>query len=203
MTVTLYADDVAVTGAVPTWVKDGNTWTYTFSELPKYSGGLEITYTVDEVVPTGYTKAQDGYDFVNSYNPELVSVSGEKFWDDASNQDGKRPESITIRLYADEVLTDEVPTWVKDGNTWSYTFSELPKNADGEEIEYTVAEFDVPEGYTKTQDGNDFVNSYTLDVTSVSGSKYWDDDSDQDGNRPESITVRLYANGILTGEIPT
>ncbi|MDO5027448.1 MAG: Cna B-type domain-containing protein, partial [Tissierellia bacterium] len=37
----------------------------------------------------------------NLYELNLTSVQGEKTWDDANNQDGKRPESITIRLLAD------------------------------------------------------------------------------------------------------
>ena len=37
----------------------------------------------------------------NSHTPEKTEVAGEKTWDDANDQDGKRPESITVNLLAD------------------------------------------------------------------------------------------------------
>ena len=44
-------------------------------------------------------------------------------------------------------------------------------------------------------DGNNFINSYKLETTEVSGTKTWNDAENQDGKRPESIIVRLLANG--------
>ncbi len=38
-------------------------------------------------------------------------------------------------------------------------------------------------------------NSYTTETTSVSGAKTWNDNNDQDGKRPTSITINLLANG--------
>ncbi|MFR5149640.1 MAG: Cna B-type domain-containing protein [Ruminococcus sp.] len=37
----------------------------------------------------------------NTYAPEETSVSVRKVWDDSSNQDGIRPASVTVQLYAD------------------------------------------------------------------------------------------------------
>ena len=37
----------------------------------------------------------------NSYTPGKTSVTVTKSWNDADNQDGKRPESIQVQLYAD------------------------------------------------------------------------------------------------------
>ena len=34
----------------------------------------------------------------NTYAPEKVSITGIKTWNDANNQDGKRPTSIKISL---------------------------------------------------------------------------------------------------------
>ena len=62
------------------------------------------------------------------------------------------------------------------------------------EIVYTVTE-DAVEGYTTEMDGNNFVNSYKPETTEISGTKTWNDAEDQDGKRPESITVKLLANG--------
>ena len=38
----------------------------------------------------------------NSYTPRKTSVTVTKRWDDANNQDGKRPNSIKVQLYADD-----------------------------------------------------------------------------------------------------
>ncbi|MBN3586013.1 Cna B-type domain-containing protein, partial [Algoriphagus aestuarii] len=75
-------------------------------ELDKNNAGKAIVYTVDEVeVPEGYTKslsgdAETGYTITNTHNNDLTEVSVEKIWDDAKDQDGIRPESITVQLFA-------------------------------------------------------------------------------------------------------
>lgn len=44
-------------------------WTYIF-RLPKYDGdGKEIIYTIDEEKVPGYQKTVDGYDLINTYDP--------------------------------------------------------------------------------------------------------------------------------------
>ena len=44
-------------------------WTYIF-RLPKYDGdGKEIVYTIDEEKVPGYQKTVDGYDLINTYDP--------------------------------------------------------------------------------------------------------------------------------------
>lgn len=48
-----------------------------------------------------------------------------------------------------------------------------------------------------------FTNVYTPDKTQVSVKKVWDDNNDQDGIRPTSITVELIADGKPTGKIVT
>ena len=175
--------------------KDGN-WKYKFDNLPKYEGGKEITYSIDEEAVPGYEKSIDGYNLKNSYTPEVVNVQGTKTWDDANNQDGKRPEKITVELYKkvgdkqpEKVTTQEVKA-DKDGN-WKYKFDNLPKYEGGKEITYSIDEEAVP-GYEKSIDGYNLKNSYTPEVVNVQGTKTWDDANNQDGKRPEKITVELY-----------
>ena len=36
----------------------------------------------------------------NTENQSKTSISGEKVWDDKDNQDGKRPEKISVNLLA-------------------------------------------------------------------------------------------------------
>ena len=173
-------------------VTAANGWKYESNPLPKYAAGQEITYTVSEEAVSGYTSKVDGYNITNSYTPETVKVSGQKKWDDAENQDGKRPASVKVKILNGDTVVDEQE--VTSANEWKYESKALPKYAAGQEITYTVSEEAVP-GYTSKVDGYNITNSYTPETTTVSGSKTWEDGDNQDGKRPASITVNLLANG--------
>ncbi len=191
ITVRLFADGKEVDSKTVT-AADG--WKWSFTDLPKYANGVEIVYTVVEDEVAGYTASINGYDITNTHTPETVSVSGVKSWDDANDQDGKRPESITIRLYADGTEIASKTVTAADG--WKWTFTNLPKNKAGKAIVYTVTE-DAVDGYTSAVSGYNVTNSYTPETISVSGAKTWDDSDDQDGKRPASITVNLLADGVV------
>ena len=64
------------------------------------------------------------------------------------------------------------------------------------QISYRVLE-DSVRGYRTTYDGYNITNTHTPSQTSISGIKTWDDNNNQDGMRPASITVHLIgtANG--------
>ncbi|PNZ72272.1 Cna B-type domain-containing protein, partial [Mammaliicoccus stepanovicii] len=68
----------------------------------------------------------------NTYKPESTKVSGEKVWKDHDNQDGKRPEKVTVNLLANGEKIDSVEVSEQDG--WQYEFNQLPKYKDGQEI---------------------------------------------------------------------
>ena len=173
-------------------VTAANGWKYQSNPLPKYAAGQEIAYTVAEEAVSGYTSKVDGYNITNSYTPEAVKVSGQKKWDDADNQDGKRPASVKVKILNGDTVVDEQN--VTSANDWKYESKALPKYAAGQEITYTVSEEAVP-GYTSKVDGYNITNSYTPETTTVSGSKTWEDGDNQDGKRPASITVNLLADG--------
>ncbi|WP_295346099.1 Cna B-type domain-containing protein [uncultured Streptococcus sp.] len=173
-------------------VTAANGWKYESNPLPKYAAGQEIAYTVAEEAVPGYTSKVDGYNITNSYTPETVKVSGQKKWDDAENQDGKRPASVKVKILNGDTVVDEQN--VTSANEWKYESKALPKYAAGQEITYTVSEEAVP-GYTSKVDGYNITNSYTPETTTVSGSKTWEDGDNQDGKRPASITVNLLADG--------
>ena len=81
-------------------------WKYRFTDLPKYDDkGKEITYTVKEEPVEGYTSTVNGFNIKNSYTPEETSVKVIKKWEDADNQDGKRPASIKVQLYGNDKKT--------------------------------------------------------------------------------------------------
>ena len=173
-------------------VTAANGWKYESNPLPKYAAGQEITYTVSEEAVSGYTSKVDGYNITNSYTPETIKISGQKKWEDADNQDGKRPASVKVKILNGDTVVDEQN--VTSANEWKYESKALPKYAAGQEITYTVSE-EAVSGYTSKVDGYNITNSYTPETTTVSGSKTWEDGDNQDGKRPASITVNLLADG--------
>ena len=176
-----------------------NGWTYEFTGLDaKDAQGQAITYSVAEEAVAGYTSTLNGYNLTNSHTPETVSIQGTKTWEDGDNQDGLRPEQITVKLLADGVETGQTTT-ATPANNWTYEFSNLPKNKAGKAISYSVAEEAVA-GYNTTVNGYDLTNNHATDLTSVSGTKTWQDNDDQDGLRPGQVTIKLLADGVETGQ---
>lgn len=188
------------TGNTQTVSVDTN-WEYIFKDVPKYANGQEVIYTVREVsIPEGYTSEANGMDITNMHTPETTEVSGTKMWNDNENSVGLRPDSITVNLLANgiKVASQEVTAQ----SDWNYTFTDLPKYANGNEITYTVTE-DTVANYTPTYNGYNITNDYTPGETSVTVTKVWDDNNDQDGIRPDAIQVQLYANGAKLGDVIT
>ena len=198
------------TGAPVTVTLTGND-RYTFEDLPRYDEqGRALYYYALESGPAGYEtglthggSAAEGF-WSRAVNIQLVEVAGVKTWDDADDQDGKRPERITIRLYAGgQQIDSRIVTPDPDDGTWRYAFTGLPGyEPDGTKIVYTVTEDQVP-GYATAYDGFDVENRCTPEQTSVTVQKVWDDLDDRNGLRPEEITVRLLANGAPTGRTLT
>ena len=135
----------------------------------KDSVKLDTTYYIQEVrTLTGYIYDDTMYEFkVESSDadktfeitltntPETTKVEGSKTWDDADNQDGVRPESITVNLMANGKKVDTVTVTAKEG--WKYSFENLPKFEAGKEIKYTISE-DAVEGYETKVDGFNLTN---------------------------------------------
>ncbi|MDQ8835618.1 Cna B-type domain-containing protein, partial [Streptococcus ruminantium] len=190
-TVRLYADD-ADTGKTAT-LNASNSWKATFNDLRKFhADGKEIKYTIKEDVIENYQSEvtgdmASGFTVTNT-NIEKVSVPVTKTWNDNNDQDGKRPKSITVNLLADGKVVQSQE--VTAANNWEYTFTDLPKYANGKEIVYTVEEVKV-DGYEMKVEGTNITNTHTPETTQVSGTKTWNDNNDQDGKRPQSITVNL------------
>ncbi|MCL4889257.1 Cna B-type domain-containing protein [Streptococcus gallolyticus] len=169
---------------------DGNPIEYSVKEVERYSGDLDgYQSTVTNI------KSDSGYSYTitNTHVPETTEISGTKTWDDKDNQDGKRPNSITVKLLADgeEIASQEVTA----DTDWKYSFKDLPKYRDGVEISYSIVEEPVSD-YETTISGTDITNTHVPETTEISGTKMWDDNDDQDGKRPTAITVNLLADGV-------
>ena len=187
---------------------------------PSYTDGI-LTSALITGINMPSIEMIEGSVYASQYNdmgiypaekPEPVDVHVEKIWDDAGNQDGKRPADIQVQLYADGEKSGE-PVTLNEGNGWSHTWRELDEKSDGKDIAYTVKEVGEDGGKITFSNGAEYgvayggsaesgytvTNSYTPETIKISGSKTWDDADNQDGKRPESITIRLYANGEEAG----
>ena len=160
---TLKADGDAVTDVDdPEVVKDGDTWTYTWSDVPKFTdAGDEIDYTIEEAgVPEGYTCVETEVDadgeIVNTHVP-VVDIDVTKIW-----QGPEAEAPISLKANGTEVGTITLPN--EGSNT--YTFEDMPRFDENGEITYTVTE-DVPDGYTtegatgSVDEGFEIVNTYS------------------------------------------
>ena len=163
-------------------------WKYEFNDLQKYENGKLITYSIDEEAVPGYEKEVTGYNLKNSHTPEVVNVQGTKTWNDADNQDGKRPKEIKIKLFKNGTEIETKTVTEADG--WKWKFENLDKYEKGQEIEYTIKEEVVAE-YETNIDRFNVTNKHTPEKTAVEGTKTWDDANDQDGKRPTKIKVIL------------
>lgn len=172
-------------------------WKHSFTKLPVRENGNEITYTAEENEIPGYTtsieKTDTGYVFTNTHIPETVTVTVDKVWKDAENQDGLRPDAIQIRLISNDIEKD---AYLDAESDWHLDFEGLPKYRDhGILNEYSVQEVDV-DGYTSTvttEDGYTFTieNDHVPAVIDIPITEEWIDDNDRDGLRPDSHTVVL------------
>ena len=198
ITVTLLADGEPVPDMVRTVTAEDN-WTWSFKDLPEFKDHEQIIYTVAENRVHGYSASYSDKDIVNTYTSGKTSLTVTKHWADEHNRDGKRPASITVRLLADGEPTEKTLVLSAD-NKWEGSFTELDEKKDGKDIDYTVEEVDVPENYESNVKeienvGFEIINTHKPETIDVSGKKVWKDNSDQDGKRPVSITVRLLADG--------
>ena len=141
-----------------------------------------------------------------------------KVWNDANNNDGVRPNAITVYLLAngDRIPDADDPTGYRsitlnEANNWRGVFQHLTQNDEnGNHINYTFEEVSADserslEGYTQTVNRRDqhvtLTNRYTPETISFPFEKVWEGDDTEEARayRPESITVRLYADGEFTG----
>lgn len=188
-------------------LSEANGWAGNFTDLDADKGGAPIDYKVVEVSSVaGYTTeisgdAKTGFTITNKYTPETIDIKATKNWDDANNQDGKRPKYITVNLLADgeKVASKEVKA-AADG-TWSTVFTKLPKFKAGKVIKYSLTEEVVSEYTSEINDFN-ITNKYTPKMIDYQVTKTWNDNNNQDGKRPDHITVHLMKTvGGVTTEV--
>ncbi len=156
---TLYANGTA-TGYAPTWGNQtGDTWSYTFGNLPQVDeAGNPITYTVAEAPVPDYESTVSGTTITNRLIPreprDYIDVSGTKSW--MNDTEDQRPASVAIRLLRNGEVIDQ--TTASAANGWRYAFSHLPTDDGyGNDYTYSIGEQMVSGYYTLT-DGYNLTN---------------------------------------------
>ena len=200
---TLYADGEATDKKAT--LNDSNNWTddKTFSDLDMSKDGKEIVYTVKAADVEGYTLETTSDDKTGvvlkyTHKTEVTSVTASVKWDDADNQDGKRPESVNLQLKADEAASGD-PVAVNAAGEWKTTWTVAKNKPVAKEIIYTV-EAAAPEGYKASVSGTAaegyvITLSHAPEVVTIPVSAQWNDTENQDGKRPASVEITLAANG--------
>lgn len=158
----------STTDPTKTWtITTGEDGTATTEKLP--AG----TYNVQEITaPDGYQLNTDTYTLtvsattgviktVEDEKTPTVDVQVNKTWV------GTVGGPVTVRLYKDGVASTETLT-LDQTNGWTGTFTGLLKNdaTDGHAIAYTVAEENIPTGYTSAVSGNQ-ADGFTITNTEI------------------------------------
>jgi len=202
---------------LPVFDENDNLYHYTIEEshingyITRYSNGETTVETPTE----GYN------DIENIWNPRVITIT--KQWLNSKGGDDTefRPEDITVHLkrkqnplqkignlfrtqVVDEQHTLELeyitdPTkWVKDGNTWTYTFS-IPENEyDWEVYEEAIEYYNESNLIANPAEVENNVVTITNDFEPqlhIKGTKHWPEGDE--AYRPESITVNLLRNNQI------
>lgn len=212
LTLQLTADGEAVGDAITVKADSDGNWTKTWTSLPvnkEGAVGQAVVYAVEESgLPDGYT-ITTGTDeetgaiiLKNSYTPAVKDLTVSAKWDDADDQDGVRPESVEVVLYAGDTATDKTVTLTAEEN-WTAAISAMPVYKAGKAIEYTLKTTKDVEGYTSEANGTTLTFTHKAAVTSVTASVEWDDASNKDGIRPTSVSFQLKADDENVGDAIT
>ena len=156
------------------------TYTVTESDADVTGYGLTVSNTGTTTTTNGKTgtvtvtagTTPATITFTNTYTLKTVNIPVTKVWNDNENEH----PSVTVKLLADgkEVAGKTLTlgaTATTGGAQWTGTFMDLPKyNAEGKEIEYTVQEDPVPEGYKSEVTGT-VENGFTITNTKLAEGK--------------------------------
>ena len=194
--------------------KSGKEITYTIKE-GTLTNGVFQEFTKESLENLGYTSkidiAKTPIELTNTHESKTESLKVIKTWagKDATKDDGNRPDSVTVNLqkstdgkkWKDVANSAGVVATVtlNENNSWSYTWSKLPSYESGKKLSYQVVET-VPSHYKvtygKSVDNNGVstitvTNTYKPTTINVEATKYWNDQNNKDGKRPEKIQFQL------------
>ncbi len=195
------------------FLSEENEWTVTVSDLLKAYGGKDIHYSVVEFmddieyqpVPSEEIRSDGSviyYTYTNTLSPGETHVEVDMDWDDYNNQDGYRPEYAVVWLYANGQKTDRY-VHLTGHEDFPAFFYHLPiYDEDGEKIIYSIQQDSIPE-YTTTVNqvrSNAFhiINVHVPEKVTINVAKVWDDEQNENNQRPDHVIFRLHEDGIET-----
>ena len=133
------------------------------------------------------------YQITNTfYVPEdKIEVKVSKVWDDNDDKAGKRPDSVTLQIKNGDTVIGEQK--VTNNDNWEYTFEVSKYDEKADRIVYTADEKTVPTFYKKTISGTTVTNTFYVpeDKVDVTIKKVWEDNNNEAGKRPDSITLQI------------
>lgn len=187
----------------------------TLVELPEGQTKGSVTYTVGDSTLTYDVTYGDNYTITNTKPQDYSDVTISKVWKDGSNAAGTRPATVSLTLlrngseYETVTLDPNEPGTIVNGDTWSHTFTGLPKYDDGRNAyRYTVREDGLDadgclpaavegERYTASVNGLTVTNTIEQKTISISGEKKWEN-TPENWVAPEKVTIELYkSNGTV------
>lgn len=123
----------------------------------------------------------EGYQALLGFNI-LTKINVTKVWDDNDNSQGTRPDSISVQLYGNNETIGKAVV-LDEGNNWTYAFKDLPVYyLYNMSFKLNKEDFSVKTTYEEDKACN------------VTVRKVWDES--YTGEKPEEITIYLFANGI-------
>lgn len=197
--------------------EDAENWSYTFENLDEYDvNGKRISYTVDEVLPEGYSKVVDDKTIINT---KLTSLDVEKVWGGVETNAQKEVVVGLYRTTGEKDVTkdavedsggNQVTRTLNSDNGWKNTFSNLPKyelNGEGKEVKYIYYARELTIGGDPVKNAglyavynhdteNEKAVIYETKIVNVgkktiSGTKTWVDNGDSYKTRPENLDLTL------------
>ena len=209
---------------LPKYDYDGKEIAYSVEEYETEEGSLSFYEAkITEITLTDDAGEAEAKLVTNRHTPSDAEFTVTKEWDDSEDQDGLQPAEVKVTLLADGETFDgrtvdgtgmkengePAEVTLNASNDWTYTWKNLPKNKDGYPIAYSVTENAV-EYYetiiTVNKDGaagtderavfdTTVTNRHTPSNAEYEVEKDWYDNENSNGTRPESIDVRLLADG--------
>lgn len=157
VTVSLYEEGNDIPKATTTVVADtaGN-WYYSFNDLPIYVNGDKINYVIKTNTIDNYYTSIDGYNITNVLNTSTGMVEGFVVWDDDNNALDKRPDSVTINLFANNVMKASQAVNTNEAYFNTFYFDNAPeKDNKGRAINYSISEDLIQDYETIINKGDD------------------------------------------------
>ena len=137
--------------------------------------------------------------------PDVVNVTINKVWVDADNQEGKRPDSVTVTLLRKDDSSFSETITLSDGGKWTYY---KPGVLAEEAAQYYVEE-EVLQGYQRhterTVDDKSGEITFTITNTlqrEIGIAKVWDDNGNQDGLRPNAVQIQVQGSDKSIYDVP-